>query len=126
MPTCVSRNEAYQLLQRVRLGSTQLVTPAEGLSVFQRIGKGLCDITDVHRRQTCVRAGQGQGARDVHQGGEAIEEAVIRAEDHRGSETGDRHAGLPERVRAVLAFALAAKIVTAASALVSIQRTHVQ
>jgi predicted aminopeptidase len=117
----------HQLAQAEHPGAAQLVVPAVGPAVLEAAQHRLGHVADVHRSETALGAGQGEGpGSQPQQGREAVQEPVARAEDDRRAEAGHGHAGPAQGVGPVLALALGPEIEAGALRLVGVEGAHVE
>ena len=95
----LGEHELHQFLERLHLGPAELVGRAGLGFIFQRRNDGRGDIADEHRlKARLAAADERQRRRDPCHGGEAIEEAVLGAEqDRRPEDHGRRQRGFHRR-----------------------------
>jgi hypothetical protein len=118
---------AHDLLERLHLGSAELVALAVGAPVVERARERLGDVADVHRREARVGAGERERQRHrLEQAREAVDEGVAGPEDHRRLEHGGLERGIALREQDPFRLALGAQVVRGALGGVGVERAHLQ
>jgi hypothetical protein len=121
LETELLRRQPHELAERHHVGAVEFVDlPHRGPRV-QGAAHGLDDVADVDRGEARARLRQRQDGAELQQFGEAAEEAVADAEDHRGFEDRPIQAAGFHR-----GLGLAARLEVVAVAAAGVERAHLQ
>ena len=103
-----------------------MISGAEDALVVDAVHEGRGDIAYVHRGEPGIGTGQREERRHRQQLGEAIEEAVITAKDHRWSKAGYEQTLLCSRVDQIFRLTLGFQVLAVLFSGIGIQRAHMK